>query len=369
MSDQLRKRLQEAELQAELIFLDVKKHYQYFVGARNRIHGLIGDFLAATDVEKHLADANKLQSSCQSFDLKLWNKPFKSVDAFTNAILDSNLGFNFKKDAFGYQEHEGCSKESTDYLKKLASLMTIYRISLGITDVYQWLLQHNFIQFRQHKYRPETVEILIENYTTRLRDASMLQGIYEKVSAMQDDLSDLRVASQEQKKQFENDVLQAITVFTQAFQKAQNLLERGYNEFEDNSWLGDEWHCLLRAIASELFENHYSFKYKLMGALQIDDDFSNQLVTELDDCFNKARKHISGIKAAYLYLAEQELKTFKDAIQYAAQKSKIKLTIPDPNTTEPSSPFETFFFSKDKDLERRENGKESVYESKELKSQ
>ncbi|MGQ3891739.1 hypothetical protein [Legionella sp. CNM-4043-24] len=245
----------------------------------------IFDFSAIKDSMKAcLSDENALlHCACES---SLWTeaRTLSLAGALDTQVAASTLPLRYDERAhYSIEFNPPFTGKAQAFMRQFAYGLSLYRVYLSVFDVYYNLFSSDFLNVAYAKSCLEYAGTLRGTLPENAEPDTLIR-IWKEAKTAKKHIKPLLNPLRDEHLRFEQTFLQASSSLISLFDRGAKQLEESYRAYPNTSvtfMLRDTaWQVLLKQIAVNLFQNHYTWS-TMRGTLTILPAFTKRLVAEI----------------------------------------------------------------------------------------
>lgn len=253
------------------------------------------------------------------------------VRALDEHILASGLPLVVQDNSYQLKMEKPYPIKVQDFMQQFTDMLTAYRISLSICDIYFAMISYSYLDIRAHQACIDVAQQLQQ--LLKPEEEINLQAILLQAKANKKKINELLANVREGSKPFEEELQFEALKLTVQFEREGRYLQACYKKFPNNtklSWLFFDgvWQVLLKNIANHLYTGEYTSS-TLYGSLTIKPEFIAAINKEITQFYSTALTKLPSLKIELLMKAyEMTNQVIVDVKKRAAMEGEALIEAP-----------------------------------------
>ncbi|MDI9819535.1 MULTISPECIES: hypothetical protein [unclassified Legionella] len=227
------------------------------------------------------------------------------VAASDHCIKQAKLPLVLEKNGYCFKPATPYTPKAQRFMEQFASALSVYRVYLGICDVYCFINRHHCLNLDEYNEILEQAQQFKSELEPKLNDSGeqFLNKCWQDAKKLKGELNELSKKIQRFSPEFENKIQFETAKISQLFEQGAYLLNESYKKFPNESilWLlvDEKWQTLLKTLAAKLYFNQYSAS-AYSGALTINTEFTKLVNQEITDYYTAIMETLPLLKGEIL---------------------------------------------------------------------
>ena len=312
----------------------IKIRYERYSTARWAMRQQIIDYFFTPNNEAKILEVMRFITgapvqAAAAVNAQLLLTEFETLEHFTQAILECNLGLELERDMFIFNHTNELNKDTLIFMKQFAYALNAYSTCYGLELIYNVVLTHQHINIEPFEsYLPKITELCTGFKTGPLYDeelSTFLCEYYSKTGTIQHQLASQYEDINIWKEPFIQVTQQVLGMICSRLNDTSIFLIKANTEFPDTTWRGSNWSFLVKNFINQLFAGSYSHSWWITGSLCINPDYIVGLGKELSEFSFKMQDQMEHLKLALLREASTKVNELMQGIQEQAGINQITL--------------------------------------------